>query len=72
MRFNLLSKPVFIFSMTEDMQNFFNFADHEQFKIDSHLADFLQAKIDPTRLFLLTLGSTLTTILLRLDRILDP
>ena len=58
--------------MTGDMQNFFNFAGHEQFKIDSHLADFLQAKIDPTRLFLLTLGSTLTTILLRLGRTLDP
>ena len=72
MRFNLLSKPAFIFSMTGDMQNFFNFADHEQLKTDSHLADFLQAKIDPTRLFLLTLGSTFTTILLRLGRTLDP
>ena len=31
-------------------------ADIEQFKIDSHFADFGQLDIDPTCLYLLTLG----------------
>ena len=35
-----------------------HFADIEQFKIDSHFVDFGQIRIDPTCLFLLTLGSS--------------
>ena len=33
-----------------------HFADIEQFKIDSHFADFGQIKIGPTRFLSLTLG----------------
>ena len=43
------------FSMTRDFQSG-NFANFEQFKIDSHFAEFGQVKIDPNCVSLLTLG----------------
>ena len=41
--------------MTRDFQSG-NFANFEQFKIDSHFAEFGQVKIDPNCVSLLTLG----------------
>ena len=66
----LLSKfDVSSFSMTRDFQTD-NFADFEQFKIDSYFADFGQFKIDPNSIYL-TNFAQVTAILLTLGKTLD-